>query len=221
MNHIIACAGLKPEIELVRNGDEDIRVQYLRQNLHRAPDKLNKKLQGAIDEIPDNEDMTVVLGYGLCSNAVVGVRAPSQGMYIPRVHDCITLYLGNRETYKKEFNQKPGTYYLTSGWINNQTDPLGMMENEYTRRVGRELAEETIKEEIRNYSRISFIHTAGSKNPRYVERAKANATYFGKEFTEFKRDDTYFRKILYGPYEKPDFVYIEPHDKVKQIEFLK
>jgi hypothetical protein len=171
--------------------------------------------------VPEDEKLKVFLGYGLCSNAVVGLIAPPQGLYIPRVHDCIALYLGNREKFNKEFRQNPGTYYLTKAWINNKTDPMGLMEHEYTQRVGRELAEETMKDEIRNYTRISFIHTAGNDTPRYVERARENARYFNKAFNEFERNDKYFQQILYGPYKEPDFMYVKPGEKVKQTEFFK
>lgn len=220
-HYIIACGGLKPELESLRKEQNDVTVRYLKQNYHRAPDKLNIALQETLKEVPEDEDLKVVLGYGLCSNGVVGLTAPAQGLYIPRVHDCIALYLGSRETYNKEFRESPGTYYLTPAWINNRTDPLGLMEHEYTKRVGRELAEETMQDEIRNYKRISFIHTTGTDSPSYVERAQENARFFNKEFNEFERNDKYFRRILFGPYEAPDFIYIEPGEKVKQTDFLK
>lgn len=221
MRIVIACGGIKEELEHLRKeaGEDAPAVQYLRQDFHRAPDKLHEELQKTLDQLP-SEYNQVVLGYGLCSNATAGLKAPAQGLYIPRVHDCISFYLGSREKYREEFKKNPGTYYLTSTWINNQKDPLGSMRNEYTERVGPEMAREAMEYEIRNYSRISFIETPNTA-PRYLEKAKENADFFNKELVVYKSNDTYFRKILFGPYEAPDFVYIAPNNEVKQQDFLK
>jgi len=220
MKKIIACGSIKPELEKLAGDDPRLSIRYMPQNLHRLPDKLTGKLQHAIDETGDGFEQ-VVLGYGLCSNGIVGIRAPKQGLYIPHVHDCITFYLGSREAYHQVFSKKPGTYHLTRSWIDNQTDPLGLMKNEYTRRVGSEMAEEAIRTEIRNYQYISFIDTGRSGNESYRDRARENAAYFNKEFIEYKGADTFFRKILFGPYQKPDFICIAPGDIVKQKDFLK
>ncbi|MFW6202664.1 MAG: DUF1638 domain-containing protein [Marinilabilia sp.] len=221
MRKIIACGGIKGELEQIRKeaGEDAPEVQYLRQDFHRAPDKLHEELQKMLDQVTSEYDQ-VVLGYGLCSNAVAKLKAPKQGLYIPRVHDCIAFYLGSREKYQETFKKNPGTYYLTPTWINNQKDPLGAMRNEYTERVGPEMAEEAMRYEIKNYSRISFIETPHT-NQRYWEKAKENADFFNKEFVVYRSNDTYFRKILFGPYNTSDFVYIEPHNHVKQQDFLK
>ncbi len=221
MKTIIACGAIKPELEHVKMDAEDIRIIYLPQNLHRSPDKLKKKLQDAIDQIK-SDDGKVILGFGLCSNAVVGVKASSQGLIIPRVHDCIAFYLGNREKYRKIFNRHPGTYYLTKSWIRNKKDPLGLMENEYTQRVGPEMAEEAMRKEIENYKYISFINTAGPNN--HVEklraRARENADFFNKKFIEYKANDDFFRKIVFGPYDNHEFIYIKPNETITQKQFL-
>lgn len=220
MKRIIACKSIKPELEKLGGDDPMLSIRYMPQNLHRLPHKLSEVLQLAIDQTDASMEQ-VVLGYGLCSNGIVGIRAPRQGLYIPHVHDCITFYLGSREAYQKVFSKRPGTYHLTRSWIDNQTDPLGLMKNEYTRRVGSEMAEEAIRTEIRNYRYISYVDTGGSENEMYRERARENAAYFDKEFIEYKGTDTFFRKILFGPYHKPDFIYISPGDIVKQKDFLK
>ena len=38
-------------------------------------------------------------------------------MIIPRAHDCITLYLGDRMRYKDQFEQQPGTYWYTVDYL--------------------------------------------------------------------------------------------------------
>ncbi|MFO8233973.1 MAG: DUF1638 domain-containing protein [Bacteroidales bacterium] len=220
MKTIIACRSIRPELEKIKGEDPDLRVKYLPQNLHRYPDKLKTMLQKVINRFADNSDI-MVLGYGLCSNGIVGVTAPRQGLYIPRTHDCIAFYLGSREAYKNIFSKNPGTYHLTKSWIDNNTDPLGLVENEYEARVGRELAEETMQTEINNYSFISYINADVEDNEKYRKRAKENAAFFNKQFIEYNGSDEYFKKILYGPYNTQDFIFVKPHEKVHQKEFLK
>jgi hypothetical protein len=220
MRTIIACGSIKPELDRLAKDATDVNLRYLPQNLHRTPDKMGGLIQKVIEKA-ELESEEIILGYGLCSNGVVGVEAPGQGLYIPRVHDCIALYLGSREKYKKIFSKNPGTYHLTKSWIDNEKDPLGLVENEYTERVGRELAEETMNTEIRNYKYISFVSTAAEDDEQYRKRAKENAEFFDKEFIEYEGSNEYFNKILFGPYTESDFIYINPNQKITQKEFLK
>lgn len=220
MNIIIACGSIRPELEKAKGAEDSVRIITLPQNLHRAPHKMSGVIQKALDQVTGEADK-VILGYGLCSNGIVGVEAPSQGLYIPRAHDCITFYLGSRQRYHEIFSKHPGTYHLTRSWIENKTDPLGLLENEYTRRVGREMAEETIQTEIRNYEYISFVDTGTGDSEKYREQAKRNAEYFNKKYIEYPGSDDYFRKMIFGPYDTSDFIYIKPYQEVKQSEFLK
>ncbi len=217
---IIACSSIKPELEHIRAGRKDVSIRYLPQNLHRTPQKLKKMLQNILNQVKSN-DGKLVLGFGLCSNAIAGIKAPQQGLYVPCVHDCITLYLGSREKYKELFRKYPGTYYLTRSWISDKKDPLGLLENEYTKRVGKEMAEEAMRKEIKNYDYISFINTLDDNSDKCLERAKENAKFFKKKFIEHKANNDFFKKIVLGPHQKPDFIYVEPYESVKQQEFLK
>ncbi|MCL2624966.1 MAG: DUF1638 domain-containing protein, partial [Planctomycetaceae bacterium] len=38
-------------------------------------------------------------------------------LVIPRAHDCITLFLGNKQRYEDYFFANTGTYFKTTGWI--------------------------------------------------------------------------------------------------------
>ena len=219
MNRIIACGSIEPELEKLREQGDDIEIEYLPQYMHRSPETLNIHLQEAIDKSAGGEEK-LILGFGLCSNAVVGLKAPQQGLIIPRVHDCIAFFLGSRELYHQMFRNHPGTYYLTASWLENQKDPLGLVEGEYAERVGREMAEEVMETEIRNYSRISYIHTVAGRQ-EHLRRAQENAEYFQKALVEHQVNNEYFRKILYGPHEEPDFVFVKPGETVKQREFFK
>lgn len=222
IKQIIACRSLQPEIDhlLTEARDHVIRVTYLEQALHRTPDQLPHVIQAAIDDVSDDVS-TIVLGYGLCANGIVGVKAPAQGLIIPRVHDCIALFLGDRNVYLDAFKKNPGAYYLTPGWVAEGKDPLGFMENDYVPRVGREEAEWAAREELKHYTHIILINTDnGGDQTALKQRALSNARFFKKTFEEQAGTGAYFRKILFGPYDEKDFVIIPPGETVAQKPFL-
>lgn len=217
---VIACRVIRAELERLRiQHDAAVEVHYLDQNLHRTPERMSKKIQSQIDAVAGHA-AEIILGYGLCSNGIAGVRAVNQPVYIPRAHDCITLLLGSRDAYQQAFSRRPGTYYLTPGWIAEKKDPLGMMENEYAPKMGRKTAEWGIREELKHYTHIVFINTGTGNIALLRERAQRNAAFLEKEFEEMTGSTRYFQKILSGPYEPPDFVCIPPGEKVSARPFL-
>ena len=220
--HIIACRSLQPELDHLLAGGRDhaIEVTYLEQALHRTPHRLPQVIQAAVDDVSADVS-AIILGYGLCANGIVGVRAPAQGLIVPRVHDCISLFLGSREAYRDAFKKNPGVYYLTPGWVAEEKDPLGFMENDYVPRVGREEAEWAAREELKHYTHIILINTQNSGDQADLkQRALANARFFGKKFEAQTGTGAYFRKMLFGPYGGQDFVIFPPGETIVQKPFL-
>ena len=216
---IIACRVLELELEALKAENPHIETIYMDQNYHRTPHFLPELLQAKIEEVKESAKQ-IVLGYGLCSNAIVGLVPPSQGLIVPQAHDCITLFLGSKEKYNKLFQQSPGTYYLTPGWLKEQKDPLGMLENEYIPKLGREIAEWGAREEIRHYDSISLIDTQAVDISPYRERAKENARFFEKRYSEIKGDSSLLRKIIFGPYDREDFFLLQAGEQIKQSWFI-
>ncbi len=215
---VIACGSVKAELEKNRPAENGIDVHYMPQNLHRTPGKLRENLQQTLGKLQTNNP--VILGYGLCCNGVVGLTAPKGGLFIPKVHDCIALYLGSIEKYREIFSKNPGTYHLTQNWIDNEKDPIGLVENEYSEAVGQEEAMEAMEYEIQNYSHISFINTGTGNTEYYKKRAKENAQTFNKEFIEYKGSNDFFRMILFGPWNKENFVRLKANEISRQKHFL-
>ena len=216
---MIACGSLRPELELLRGQAPGVEVRYLGQSLHRTPDQMPAALQAELDTISATVEQ-VVLGYGLCGGGVVGVRAPDQGLFIPRAHDCIALFLGSREAYERAFQKRAGSYYLTAGWVADRKDPLGVLMEEYVPRLGRAAAEAGLREELQHYTHIVAVVTEGCDAPRLRDRARANARFLGKEYEEVAGDSAYLRRVLSGPYDASWFVRVEPGQTVQQDPFL-
>lgn len=216
---ILACSVMRTELEQVLSQATAVEVHYLEQGLHRTPHLMAGRIQAEIDAVSGAGQ--IVLGYGLCSNGVVGVTARQQDIIIPRCHDCIALFLGCRASYDKLFHQLPGTYYLTPGWIDAKKDPLGIVEDEYTPRVGSETAIWVMREELKNYTHIALISSRFADIEPYRQRAKENAAFLGKAYLELTGNLDYFRKMAWGgPFAADDFVTIAPGCQVTQEMFF-
>ena len=212
---VIACQVMKPELDALVRDRPRVEIRYLDQNMHERPIQMPAAVQAEIDAAAAYAGQ-IILGYGLCSNGIVGIKAPRQGLIIPRVHDCITLFLGSRAAYEKTFCEHPGTYYLTPGWVEERKDTLGYMESAYVPKMGREMAEWGIKEELKNYTRIVMIDTQSADMEPLRKIAHENARFLGKNYMEIPGKQDYFRKILFGPYPEADFILLEPGETMLQ-----
>ena len=92
-------------------------LEFLTQGHHDVPNRGRAEIQKRIDAVPAGKFEAVLVGYGLCSSILTGLRATHTPLVIPRAHDCITFFLGSKERYQKCFSERPGTYYYTSGWL--------------------------------------------------------------------------------------------------------
>ena len=61
--------------------------------LHDQPSRMQPTLQQRIDAIP--EPSTILIGYGLCGNGVVGLEAGPHTLVLPKAHDCIGMTFGS------------------------------------------------------------------------------------------------------------------------------
>ena len=217
---IIACEGIKPELtRILEETSADVECVFIRQDLHRHPERIKDEVEAALDAA-DSPCDEVILGYGLCSNGVVGIEARGCRLIIPKVHDCIGMYLGSLTRYIAMFDERPGTYYLTTGWIEKGKDPLTTMREDYAARVGMADAEEGMREELQHYSTIAFIDLGlRPDTDRFKRIARENAEYFGLEYVEIQGDWSLLKKLIEGPYDPSEFVIVEPGGRVEQRLF--
>ncbi|MGE4273447.1 MAG: DUF1638 domain-containing protein [Desulfitobacterium sp.] len=201
---VIACKVLKDQLEVL--GDLPYETIYLEQGLHRTPNLLTEEIQGVIDKNPHYD--LIILGYGLCSRAVIGLRAqPHQTMIIPRIDDCIGLSLGERAKYFEQFKLYPGTYYFTKGWTEVGEDPL----KEYKRTVEKydeETAEWTIRSLLANYVRTVYIKTSEFDDKVAVGYIEEFAQFFNLRYEVMKGSLDYLQKLIFGPWDG-DFIVVK------------
>jgi len=213
---IIACSVMEDELKAV--SVPGINLEFLETGLHRTPAKMPLLIQDKIHQTDDKTDY-VVLGYGLCGNGIVGVKAEKQPLVVPKVHDCIRLFLGSSEAHQKEQQKAPGTYYLTKGWIQEGKPPLALLE-ECTQRYGRDTAEWVISQEFKHYTRLALVDTGVHNLSTYRSHALANATFLGVTYEEIRGSLAFFEKMVKGQWDKDEFIVLQPGEEITQRMFL-
>jgi hypothetical protein len=214
---LIACEVFKDEFEAV--SPPDVVCTYLPQGLHRTPGKMPAAVQEVVDGLAADTEL-VILGYGLCSNGVVGVTARTAPIVMPKVHDCIALLLGSRERYEEEVHACAGSYYITPGWAKYGITSLTCYKTEYLPKYGEEDARYIARELLKNYKRVVFInHGVGD-----IELGRAHTQEFARIF-ELESGETagsldYLRRLVLGPWDTDDFLSIEPGASISPSPFL-
>ena len=212
---VIACATVIEE--MVPLLPAEVSSETLDFGLHLRPHELKKSLQEKINQASQHADV-LLLGYGLCSMAVVGLRATTAHLIIPRVDDCIAIFLGSCKAYKEQSRKEPGTYYLTKGWIEVGDTPF----QEYQRlakKYGEAKAERMIRLMLKNYTRLGFINTGQYEIDRYRSYARRTAEQFNLRFEEINGSPAFVRKMVFGPWDD-EFLVVEPGQTIQYTDFV-
>jgi hypothetical protein len=216
-HHLIACEVFRDEFEAVC--PPDLPRTYLEQGLHRTPGKMPETIQQVVDGLSADAEL-VILGYGLCSNGVVGVSARQARLVMPKVHDCIALLLGSVARYEAEVNACAGTYYITPGWAKYGTTTLSAYRNEYLPKYGEEDARYIAEECLKHYKRVALINHGAGDMEAGRAHAREFAETFGMRYEEIPGDLDYLRRLVSGPWDGSDFLTIPPGTAIDQAPFL-
>jgi hypothetical protein len=213
---VIACATVIEEMLPLL--PEHVSYEVLDFGLHLKPNELKTVLQEKINQASQNADV-LLLGYGLCSMAVVGLKATTATLVMPRTDDCIAIFLGSCDAYKTQTKKEPGTYYLTKGWIEVGDSPFEE-HKKLVEKYGQEKAERMTKLLLKNYKRLAFINTGQYEIEKYRAYSKKTADAFELRFEEIEGSHTLVKKMLYGPWDD-EFVVISPGETVTFQHFAK
>ncbi|MDM8543273.1 DUF1638 domain-containing protein [Desulfococcaceae bacterium HSG9] len=211
--YIIACAVLAHDIKFTaKKLGMDMGVKFLEGGLHDRPNLLREKLQEAIDTVSASGKCDrIVIGYGVCGRGAVGVKARNVPLAIPKVHDCIALFLGGDAAYRKQFKKYPGTYYISAGWYDEKTEPMNQRKltayygeerlnyDQMVENYDKDTADETFRflnAWQKNYQRAAFIETGAKISPKYEAYAQEMAEEYGWKYEKIDGDHGLIKQLL-------------------------
>lgn len=115
---LISCEVLYREMCFaIARSPHQVDVEFLPKGLHDlGSEPMRRRLQECVDRV-DAQFEAVLMGYALCGNGLVGLCARAVPIVIPRAHDCIALLMGSRQRYQAYFDENPGVYFRSTGWL--------------------------------------------------------------------------------------------------------
>jgi hypothetical protein len=207
-----------------------VDVDIVKLGLHAEPNGLRKILQDKIDAVQAVDYDIVALAYGLCGKATYGLTARNVPIVIPKAHDCITLFLGSREQYKEQFENKPGTYWYALDYVQRNSDPnttlslgastigndLKATYEAYVEKYGSDNADYLMSimgAWQQHYQRAAYIDMGIGDGGSVEAQAKGDADRRGWTFDRVQGDRILIHRLLFGEWEK-DFLVLDPGQRV-------
>jgi hypothetical protein len=202
---VIACEVMREELLRVPP-DGPVELTFLSMGLHVAPERLRATLAGALDGARGHD--RVVLGFGLCGNAIEGLVSPHASLVFPRVHDCIPLLAGEDADAPAPHLER-GIFYLSGGWMEGERT-LASEHRRAVKRFGEEKARRILGTMLGAYERLVYLRT---DHPRAEEREReaeglARLLRLPLEARATRRER--LRAVVNGPWTWPAFARVDP-----------
>lgn len=202
-----------------------IDIVLMLQGLHEEPDKLRSEVQKALERTCDANDQPYdasLLGYGLCSNGIVGLSGQIP-IVVPRGHDCITLLLGSKDKYQEYFDSHKGVYWYSPGWIETGHQPgkerFENMLKEYLDKYGEDNAQflmETEQNWMKEYNWATYIDWGMVNSEQEKEYTKKCAEFLGWKYDEIKGDSGLMQRLLDGQWDEKDFLVVPAGEQIAE-----
>ncbi|MDP6182642.1 MAG: DUF1638 domain-containing protein, partial [Gammaproteobacteria bacterium] len=221
--YVVSCQVLQRALQpLLDKLPELASCSFMDYGLHCTPGEMASELQVVLDAAV--KPGIVLLGYGLCGNGLVGLRAGRHTLVIPRTDDCIAILMGSYQKYLEDFQRHPGTYYLSEGWLESGFHPLGQL-REWSERHGEEKARQLIARVYVHYQRVVLVAFTPEELSRYRSESQAVADLLGVVYDEMLGTPTLLERLVWQvdatDLDRDEFVVIPPGAEVQQMDFVR
>jgi len=228
---LIACQVFTRELcSAIAASPHEVDVTWLPKGLHSIDSALmRERVQFVVDGVDAHNYDAILLGYGLCNMGLAGVVARELPLVLPKAHDCITLLLGSRDRYLEQFTDEPGSYFLSSGWIERSGREEELHQLSIEKRSGLDLDHDQLVArygadnaaylaevlgQTGHYRRIAFIAMGVEPDERFANEAHRRAAARGWRYDRLAGDMSLLRRLVDGDWDD-DFLLVEPGCEVR------
>lgn len=203
---IISCSVFRREIEAYLPDLErpPLSVDFFEIGLHLEPLKMRAQLQKMIDDTASKAaPESILLLCGLCGNAVLGLSSPSCALVLPRMHDCLSMFLGGAEAYEKLKRDCPRAYFASPGWIDGGLLASKALHDSHMESYSKkysgdpEILEElsdAFFEQFKEYD--TYFYAEFLPCPKCEAQCAGHAEFMGWGFRKIESDDRFFKAAL-------------------------
>jgi hypothetical protein len=217
------CAAVARSVNLVD-------VEFLPKGLHDIGQAgMSGRLAEILLAVDETKYEAILLGYGLCSNGLVGLTARSIPLVVPRAHDCITLFLGSKERYLDYFQSHPGVFFKTSGWIErgigllqagqettHSQSALAQSYEDLVARYGEDNAQFLFEElcNMRHYAGMAYIEMGIEPDDRFERQSRDEAESRGWQYEKLTGDMRLLQDLLDASWDDERYLVVPPGKKI-------
>ena len=211
---LLACPAVTGE--LADGATDGVDCRELEAQLHISPERLKTALAAAVAEA-DVPGATIVLGYGLCSNSVLGLKTEHATLVVPRVDDCIAMLLGSNEAFSAESEKERGSYFVARAYL-EECDTIMSEHEKMVEKRGRERAEQMMRLLLKHYRRIVLVDTGRYDLAPYRARVAGFAETFDLAVEEVPGTTRILDALVEGDW-GDDFVVAPPGHELTLADF--
>lgn len=180
---IICCEVLKNELKIaLEDSGIDIPVIYIPMEFHTYPEKLRIELQRQISQLTGYDQILMV--YGCCGNALIGLVSTNADLIIPKVDDCIQMLLCKDGI---QFDRKQKTYFLSEGWLRCERGIFDEHER-MVAKYGQVRAQQLLLRMLNEYKYLMFIDTDITDKKELQQMLEKSQRYSSMAELEFMVD---------------------------------
>lgn len=233
---VIACDVFTREIcHAVVSSPHTVDLEFTEKGSHDNSEVLNDLIQKKIvaADISGKEYDAVLLGYGLCGNSTRGLSSERSKLIIPRAHDCCTIFLGSKKSFKEHFAENPSRQFTSAGYMERGdgylrtstfSREMGIDKSyeEYAELYGEENARyimETIDPSVKagTEDSIIYIDIPETAHLDFMHRCRKETEREGKEFIRISGNIRLLKDMIHGNWNADDFLVLEPGECIVPV----
>ncbi len=225
---LISCSIFIREISsILYNNSNSIFPVYLNLGAHNEPAKLKILIQEEIDKTNKDDFDAIILAYGLCGNSLVGIRSDNLPLVLPKAHDCCTILLGSRNTFKSHFSDNLSASWSCNGYMESNESHFHASEEgkifgldktyeELIEQYGKENADYLIKEVAgkTNDEPLFYIDLQETSVEENISNFLLAAEKRKQEYIMLKGNISLLKGLLRGDWNE-DFLIIPPGSHIE------
>lgn len=200
---------------IVKEYKIELPIIWMECSLHNCPCKLHKRIQDVIHAHQDVDE--ILLSYGLCGNATLGLVSEKTKLIMPAFDDCICQFLYKQSGCKQMYTApKKGCFYLTREWTIGNQGIVQQCEDIYAK-YGKADGQAIIDEIYADYHTIVLLKTGAYDVDKIFEYVNKAMKYTGMCVKIQNANTEILENLIKGDYKRM-VVNLQPGQIMKGIK---